>query len=180
MYQAYPPFEDSEFVHVGGILRHFRDVQTFIFDVDGVLTNNEVLVMETGEQLRKMNIRDGYALKKAVQEGFQVMILTGGKSKGVLQRLKDLGVVDVVLDVDDKLATYKDFVAAYRLDESQILYMGDDVPDLEVMHRVGLPTCPKDAIPEALRLAQYVSPFKGGEGCVRDVIEKVLKLNGKW
>ncbi len=162
------------------ILEKFRDIHTFIFDVDGVLTNGEMLITEQGELLRKMNVRDGYALKRAVEEGYRVMILTGGKSQGTMERLKALGIKDVLWGVQNKIGAYEDFLDAYELDEENILYMGDDIPDLQVMKRVGFPVCPYDAVPEIMAIAHYISPYKGGEGCVRDVIEKVLKLNGLW
>ena len=161
-------------------LESFRQVHTFIFDVDGVLTNNKVLVMENGQLLRQMNIRDGYAIKRAVDAGYKVCIITGGRSEGVRRRLEALGVKDVYLGAQEKLESYEEFVAAYSLDEGKILYMGDDLPDYPVMRRVGFPTCPRDAAPEIFDLALYISPMNGGEGCVRDVIEKVLRLNGSW
>ncbi len=161
-------------------LEKFRDIHTFIFDVDGVLTNSEVLVLEEGHLLRKMSIRDGYALKKAVQESFQVCVITGGKSEGVKKRLQNLGIQHIYLGQQDKMEAYEEFVYTYDLDASGILYMGDDLPDLEVMEKVGLPCCPKNAAPEILQIARYISPFDGGEGCARDVIEKVLKLKKKW
>lgn len=162
------------------ILEKFRNIHTFVFDVDGVFTNSYVMVLESGKLLRQMSIRDGYAVKKAVQEGFRVAIITGGKSKGVVARLKNLGVQDIYIGVENKLEVYQKFIEAYSLDEDGVLFMGDDIPDYEIMRHVGFPTCPYDAIPELLPVVKYVSPKKGGEGCVRDVIEKTLKLQGKW
>ena len=161
-------------------LEKFGRIKTLIFDVDGVLTNGEVIVLETGLLLRKMNIKDGYALKKAVQAGLKVIILTGGKSKGVVERLKNLGIEDIYIGIDDKLATYEQLIDHYELDEDTILYMGDDWPDMECMRRVGLPVCPKDAAHEIKEISLYVSPIEGGRGCVRDVIEKILRLKRKW
>ncbi len=161
-------------------LEKFKEIETFIFDVDGVLTNSEVLVMENGQLLRKMNIRDGYAIKKAIKEGYRVAIITGGKSEGVKQRLKDLGVTDIYSGVEDKLEAYEELVYTYDLDEGTILYMGDDLPDYGVLRRVGLACVPQDACPDLFSIAQYVSPKSGGNGCARDVIEKVLRLNEKW
>lgn len=178
--EAYPPNNDERFYQAGNILNRFRDIHTFIFDVDGVLTNSEVLITEKGELLRTMNVRDGYAIKTAIRKGFQVLIITGGKSQGVTDRLRDLGIKDIVTGVQNKLGAYEDFLDTYSLSEEGILYMGDDLPDYEVLKRVGLPTCPNDAAPEILELAQYISPYKGGQGCARDVIEKVLLLNGAW
>lgn len=161
-------------------LEKFRDIHTFIFDVDGVLTNSELIILENGRLLRKMNTRDGFAIKRAIEEGYKVCIITGGTSSGVIARLEGLGVVDIYSGADDKLEILDEFVDDYELDLGGVLYMGDDIPDYEVMRRVGLPACPADAAIEIVQISQYQSPIKGGKGCVRDVIEKVLKLHGKW
>jgi 3-deoxy-D-manno-octulosonate 8-phosphate phosphatase (KDO 8-P phosphatase) len=161
-------------------LEKFRDIHTFIFDVDGVLTNNRVLVMEDGALLRQMSVRDGYAIRRAVEAGYRVCVISGGKSEGVRERLRRLGVGDIALGRDDKLEAYQELLDAYELNEEGILYMGDDLPDYPVMRRVGLPTCPADAAPEILQLTKYVSPYRGGDGCARDVIEKVMRLNARW
>ncbi len=163
-------------------LEQFREIKTFIFDVDGVLTDGRLLVLESGELLRQMNIRDGYAIRCAVKEGYQVCIITGGKSEGVRKRLEGLGVEHIYEGVEDKLRAYEQYLKSKDngLDEGKILYMGDDLPDYAVMRRVGFATCPRDAAHELFEVAKYVSPFRGGEGCARDVIEKVLRLNGKW
>lgn len=161
-------------------LEKFKEIHTFIFDVDGVLTNNEVIVTEEGKLLRKMNIRDGYAMKRAIVQGFRVCIITGGKSLGVKKRLEGLGVKDIYLGCYEKLEAYEAYIRTYDINPDGILYMGDDLPDYPVMRKAGLPVCPSDAVHEIFEIAKYVSPFKGGEGCARDVIEKVLRLNGKW
>ena len=172
--------EELTFDHAGNVLRQFRRIETFIFDVDGVLTNGELLITEKGELLRKMNVKDGYALKKTLNEGFRVIIITGGNSKGTIDRLGALGIEDIISGAHNKLKYYERLVDLYQLDEERILYMGDDIPDLEVMRRVGFPCCPSDAVPEIIQASTYVSPFGGGKGCVRDVLEKVLKLKKKW
>ena len=161
-------------------LEKFKDIKTFIFDVDGVLTNSELIVLESGKLLRKMSVRDGYAIKRAIQKGYRVAIITGGKSEGVVSRLKALGVVDVYAGIEDKADAYRELVYTYDLKPLEILYMGDDFPDIPVMHKVGLATCPKDAAHEVIEIADYISPTEGGKGCARDVIEKVLRLQGKW
>ncbi|MCB0587740.1 MAG: 3-deoxy-D-manno-octulosonate 8-phosphate phosphatase [Phaeodactylibacter sp.] len=161
-------------------LEQFRDIKTFIFDVDGVLTDGQVLVLEDGALLRRMSIRDGYAIKQAVKEGYNVCIITGSASEGVKKRLENLGVEHIYISVEDKLRVFEKYIRENQIDEESILYMGDDVPDYAVMRRVGFPTCPKDAAHEMFQLAMYVSPYEGGMGCVRDVIEKVLRLNGHW
>jgi len=158
----------------------FGKIKTFIFDVDGVLTNSEVLVMQDGQLLRTMNIKDGYAIKHAVLRGYRVVIISGGKSEGVRIRCKNLGIEEIYLGVTNKLDVYNQVVEQYDLDEGEVLYMGDDIPDYEVMRRVGFPCCPADAVLEVKQISQYISSLTGGMGCARDVIEKVLKLQGDW
>lgn len=161
-------------------LEKFKDIQTFIFDVDGVLTNSEIIVLESGKLLRKMNIRDGYAIKHAIKKGYRVVIITGGKSEGVVTRLKNLGVEDVYYGISDKVDAYEEVVYSYDIHPTKILYMGDDFPDIPVMHKVGIAACPRDAAHEVIEIADYISPINGGKGCVRDVIEKVMRLHDKW
>ena len=161
-------------------LEIFSTIHTFIFDVDGVMTNNEVIITEKGELLRKMNLRDGLAIKMAIEKGFKIAVITGGRSEGVIKRLEALGIKDIYSGKSDKLEAFDEFINQYDLDTLGILYMGDDLPDYPVMRRVGLATCPKNAAPELFPIANYVSPYKGGEGCVRDVIEKVMRLQGNW
>ncbi len=155
-------------------------VKAFAFDVDGVFTDGSVLIHPSGELLRTSNTRDGYAVHKAVQQGFPVAIISGGKSESVRNRFRDLGVTDIYLGTNDKVDALEDFRFKYGFDLSEILYMGDDLPDYDVMVRVGFPTCPADAAPEIVAVSHYVSNFPGGKGCVRDVIEQVLKLKGLW
>ncbi len=161
-------------------LERFQDITTFIFDVDGVLTNSQLIVMEDGSLLRQMNVRDGYAIKRALEQGYNICVITGGKSQGVVSRLQNLGVVDVYYGVQDKVEVYRDYMDLYELDDANVLYMGDDVPDYEVMRLVGFPACPQDACPEILSISKYVSHLGGGGGAVRDVIERTLRLHGKW
>jgi 3-deoxy-D-manno-octulosonate 8-phosphate phosphatase (KDO 8-P phosphatase) len=164
-------------------MKNFKEklihVRCFVFDVDGVLTNGTLLVLPN-ELHRIMNIRDGFALKEAVDRGYHVAIISGGKSESVRKRLANLGVKDIYLGVIDKTEKLDELKLMYDLKEEEILYMGDDIPDYKVMHQVGIPTCPNDAIAEIRALSIYISPFKGGEGCVRDVIEQTMKLQGKW
>ena len=162
------------------LLELFRKINTFIFDVDGVLTNSQVLVLEDGKLLRSMNIKDGLAIKKALQQGFRIAVITGGKSEGVKIRLQNLGVKDIYIGKSDKMESYEEMVHLYDLNPETILYMGDDLPDYPVMRKVGIAACPKDAAPEILSSSNYVSPYLGGEGCARDVIEKVMRVQGKW
>ncbi|MEL7121356.1 MAG: HAD hydrolase family protein [Bacteroidota bacterium] len=161
-------------------LEKFKEINTFIFDVDGVLTDSSVLILEDGKLLRKMSVKDGYAIKKAINKGYHFCIITGGKSEGVKLRLQGLGVTDIYLGQHEKLDAFESFIYAYDIDPSKAIYMGDDIPDIAVMEKVGLPCCPSNAVAEVLAVSEYVSPFQGGEGCARDVIEKVLKLRGDW
>lgn len=162
------------------LLEKFRDIHTFIFDVDGVMTNSDLIVLENGDLLRTMNVRDGYAIKRAIKAGYRICVITGGISSGVEIRLKSLGISPIYHGINDKLKTFEEFVSSYNIDPAGILYMGDDIPDYETMRLVGLPCCPQDATNEIMEICQYISPKNGGDGCVRDVIEKVLKLHGKW
>lgn len=161
-------------------LARFRDIDTLIFDVDGVFTDGTMLVTDTGEMHRRVTARDGFVVRHAIQSGYRLAIITGGTSVGIRERFEKLGVPDVYTGVQDKLAVYRAYIDQHQLDPERILYMGDDLPDYEVMRLVGLPTCPSDAAEEVKAISLYISPFKGGHNCVRDVVEKVLKLNGDW
>ena len=161
-------------------LERLRDIHTLIFDIDGVMTNNELIVLENGHLLRTVNVRDGYALKKAIKAGYRICVITGGKSSGMTKRLRALGIEDIFTDVQDKLPTLREYVHLNDLDPDGILYMGDDLPDYQVMRHVGVAACPKDAANEVLEIAHYISPFEGGKGCVRDIIERVMKIEGHW
>jgi len=158
----------------------FKQVKAFVFDVDGVLSDGNILVTERGEQLRSFNIKDGYAMQLAVKRGYPIAIITGGRSLGVKTRMEGLGVTDVFIGIDDKTAVLRDWLAHRRLSPQDVLYMGDDIPDLDNMKLVGLPTCPADAMEEIKAVAAYISFRDGGSGAVRDVIEKVMKLQGTW
>lgn len=155
-------------------------INTFIFDVDGVLTDGTVTIFSNGDLIRKMNIKDGYALKNAIDCGFKICIISGGSNEGVRSRLRDLGLTDIYLGVHDKKECMLEYIDMYKLDLKKILYMGDDIPDYEVMKMVGLAACPKDAVQEIQEISLYISQKKGGQGCVRDVIEQVMKVQDKW
>ncbi len=183
------PAVEVELVH---LFDKIKAVKAFVFDVDGVFTNNDLLVTESGELLRTMNVRDGQAVKWAIRAGFPVAVITGGRSEGAKKRLTDLGVLEYYSGVKDKWVAFQSFLQRTGTLMSEVCYMGDDLPDLPVMRKVGLACCPSDAVPEVLGLtrngkeqkmrgvADYISPFPGGKGCVRDIIEKVLKLQNKW
>ena len=162
------------------VLEKFKAIKTFVFDVDGVLTDGTLLVLNDGQMARTMNIKDGYALQLAVKKGYRVVIISGGTSDAVKNRLEKLGVKDCFLKVDNKKEKLIEYIAAYQLNRDEILFMGDDIPDYVPMQLTGLPCCPADAVAEIKQISQYISPVEGGKGCARDVIEKVLKLNGDW
>jgi 3-deoxy-D-manno-octulosonate 8-phosphate phosphatase (KDO 8-P phosphatase) len=162
------------------VLAEFKKVTTFIFDIDGVLTDSTVLVLENGLQARRMNIKDGLGLQMAAKNGFRVVAISGSHSEPVMQRLKKLGINEVQMSVMDKKEFVSDYINKNNLRWEEVLYMADDLPDLALMKMVGLPCCPADAVPEILELSKYISPVNGGYGCVRDVIQKVLKVQDKW
>ncbi len=155
-------------------------VQTFIFDVDGVMTNGIVLLTPDGELLRSMNVKDGYAIQLAVKKGYRIAIISGGNSEAVWKRFSTLGVKDIYLGIGNKLEVYQQFIEENNIDPKGILYMGDDIPDYEVMAQVGVPACPSNAAEEIKSISRYISSFKGGYGCARDVIEQVMKVHGTW
>jgi 3-deoxy-D-manno-octulosonate 8-phosphate phosphatase (KDO 8-P phosphatase) len=157
-----------------------NDITTFIFDVDGVLTDGSVFITSDGEMQRTMNIRDGYAMKAAVESGYHVCIISGGSNEGVRIRLRNLGITDIHLGSPDKVETFDEYTDVYNIKPEQVLYMGDDIPDYHVMKLVGLPSCPQDACPEIKGISKYISHKHGGKGAVRDVIEQVMKVQGKW
>lgn len=159
---------------------YLASITTFVFDVDGVLTDGSIQISTEGELLRTMDIKDGYAMKHAIDQGFTVAVISGGKNEGVRTRLKGLGLTDVYLGCQDKTQQIDEFMDIYDIRPEQILYMGDDIPDLYPMRKVAMPTCPQDAVPEIKEISKYISHKKGGHGCVRDVIEQVLKVQGKW
>ena len=162
------------------ILKNFTAIRTFIFDMDGVLTDGSLLIFSGNEWLRKMNIKDGYSLQLAVKKGYRIAIISGSVSIPVKERLQKLGITDVFMEVADKKEKLLQYITDNGLNTNEILFMGDDVPDLQAMEISGLPCCPADAVSEIKQISKYISPAKGGEGCVRDVIEKVLKLNNEW
>jgi 3-deoxy-D-manno-octulosonate 8-phosphate phosphatase (KDO 8-P phosphatase) len=155
-------------------------ITTFIFDVDGVLTDSSVHITPTGEMLRTMNIRDGFAMKAALESGYHVCIISGGNNEGVRIRFRNLGITDIHLASPDKVETFKEYIELYQIKPETVLYMGDDIPDYHVMQLVGLPTCPQDSSPEIKAISKYISHKNGGKGAVRDVIEQVMKVQGKW
>jgi 3-deoxy-D-manno-octulosonate 8-phosphate phosphatase (KDO 8-P phosphatase) len=156
------------------------NIKTFIFDVDGVLTDGKILIHSDGELLRSFDTKDGYAIKCALLKGFKIAIITGGRNEAVRERFKELGVFDIYLGAHHKLDAYQDLMDNYDLKAEEILYIGDDIPDIPVIEKVGLGCCPADAVPDVKARADYISHKKGGEGCVRELIEQVLRVQGKW
>ena len=161
----------------------FKNITTFVFDIDGVMTDGSVHVLETGEHYRVFHIRDGYALERAIQAGYRICVITGGKHEGVRKRLENLKIQDVFMGSGgkSKLEIYEKWLKESGISEENILYMGDDLPDYEVMNRPNLfATCPADSCEEILEISDYISHQKGGKGAVRDVIEQVMRLKGEW
>lgn len=158
----------------------FSKVKAFFFDVDGVMTDGKVIVTTEGEQLRTFNIKDGWAINHAVKMGYDVVIISKGNNEGVRKRLEYLGVKEINLAVKDKIQVFESYIAKGKYSYDDILYMGDDMPDLELLKLVGYPTCPVDAVTDIKNVCKYVSPFGGGNGAVRDVLEKVMKAQKKW
>ncbi len=156
------------------------DITTMIFDFDGVLSDGKVLVLPDGEQLRTSNVRDGYALQLAVKKGYNIAIISGGKSKSMSQRFESLGLTDVFLGISNKKEAFENYLLAKKISSDEILYMGDDIPDYEVMKMVKIAACPANACSEIKNISHYISHANGGDGCVRDIIEQVLKIHGNW
>ncbi len=159
---------------------YLHQITTFIFDVDGVLTDGTLHITSEGQLHRVMNVKDGYALKTALDQGYNICIISGGKDEGVRLRLKALGIQDIYLGAHQKMTQLDAYIKEKGILSENILYMGDDLPDYPVMKKVGLPCCPQDAVKEIKETSKYISHKNGGKGCVRDVIEQVLKVQGKW
>ena len=155
-------------------------IKAFVFDVDGVLSPSTVPVYSNGEPCRMMNVKDGYAMQLAIKLGYKIAVITGAKSDLIKIRYNSLGMNDVFIGIENKIETYNEWVVKNGLTHNQIAYIGDDIPDYEVMKTAGFACCPTDAANEIQRIARYISPYKGGEGCVRDVIEQTLKAQGVW
>jgi 3-deoxy-D-manno-octulosonate 8-phosphate phosphatase (KDO 8-P phosphatase) len=171
------PLGDGDATNVLSLL---KNITTFVFDVDGVLTNGTILIMPNGLMARQMNIKDGYALQLAVKKNYHVVIISGGNSEEVKERMQLLGVRDVYMRITDKKTCLEEYMLVNQLLREEVLFMGDDIPDYQVMQHAGVACCPTDAAQEILSISHYISPLKGGEGCARDVIEKVMKLRGNW
>lgn len=162
------------------LLDKWSKVRAFVFDIDGVLTDGTLYLVKGALIARTVNIKDGYALQLALHRGYPIAVISGGGANNVRERLEALGLKDIYMRVPNKLEVLREWCAGQQLDFADCLYMGDDVPDLECMHKVGLATCPQDACSDIVQVADYISTYAGGRGCVRDVIERVMKVQGKW
>lgn len=157
------------------------NIKAFVFDIDGVLTNNMMYCFENGEQIRAFNVKDGFAMRYAISKKYPIGIISAGKNNaGAIKRLQYLEINDIYSGSFNKLEALTDFSKKHNIDYKNILYMGDDIPDFPVMKKVGMPTCPNNAAHEIKQLAKYISHINGGEGCVRDVIEQVMRVQGQW
>jgi 3-deoxy-D-manno-octulosonate 8-phosphate phosphatase (KDO 8-P phosphatase) len=155
-------------------------VKAFVFDVDGVLSRDVSPLNEDGEPMRTANVKDGYAIRNAILQGYPIAIISGGKNENIRKRYQNLGVTFIYIGVKEKIDCFNDFLDKNNLTKKSILFMGDDLPDIELMGLSGVPTCPADAVTEIKLVAKYISDRNGGEGCVRDVIEQVMRAQGKW
>lgn len=162
------------------VFSKLHTINTFIFDIDGVFTNSEMLVMENGDLLRTMSARDGYVLKLAVSKGYNIIVITGGSSNGVTLRLQRLGIHHIYTGITDKVTVLNEHVRKHNLDLSTSVYMGDDIPDIAPMMVCGMKACPKDAVPEVVAISDFIASKDGGQHCVRELVEKILKLRGDW
>ncbi|HMR20385.1 MAG TPA: HAD-IIIA family hydrolase [Sphingobacterium sp.] len=162
------------------VLTQLKKIKYIFLDVDGVLTDGRVLVNEEGEQWRTFSVKDGYAIQYAIKQGLRVIIITGARSLGVQKRFEGLGVQDIFLNISDKITLMEQLCEQYGFDYTECLFIGDDIPDLECMRKVGVAICPADAAEEIKKISHYVSTRVGGNGIVRETLEKVLKLQDKW
>lgn len=158
----------------------FAKVKCFIFDVDGVMTDGGLLILESGEHLRTFFVKDGWAINKALKEGFPIAVISAGNGNGVQKRLEYLNIPYIFMGTKSKLDKYEELKATLNLKDEEIAYMGDDIPDLQVLKRVGLPCCPADAVDDILGVCSFISSYNGGKGAVRELIEKVLRIQDKW
>ncbi len=159
---------------------NLKNITTFIFDYDGVMSDGKVWVVNEQDQVRNASVKDGYALHHAVKKGYRIAVISGGKGDSMRLRMNFVGVTDVFQGVGNKLDVFQNYCSEHQIDPQTVLYMGDDIPDYQVMKNVGIATCPADAVVEIKNIAHYISHEKGGDGCVRDVIEQVLKARGDW
>ncbi len=157
-----------------------KNITTIIFDYDGVFTEGKILLLENGDQLRTANVKDGYALQLAIKKGYRIAVISGGNSDSIKVRLKKFGIYDVFIRVEHKIKVFNEYLQKHKLNREEVLFMGDDIPDCQIMKEARVAACPADAVEEIKTLSHYISYFKGGDGCVRDILEQVMKVQGKW
>jgi 3-deoxy-D-manno-octulosonate 8-phosphate phosphatase (KDO 8-P phosphatase) len=157
-----------------------KNITTFIFDYDGVMTDGSILTLNDGEASRITNVKDGYTLHLAIKKGYRVAVISGAQADCMINRMKTLQITDIFLGITNKLEVFNKYLSDNNITPDQVLFMGDDIPDYEIMLNAGIATCPSDAAEEIRKVAKYISHAPGGKGCVRDVIEQVLKIQGKW
>jgi 3-deoxy-D-manno-octulosonate 8-phosphate phosphatase (KDO 8-P phosphatase) len=162
------------------LLNQFKQVKCFAFDMDGVLTDGSLLLLDDGQMVRSMHTKDGYAMQLAIKKGYSIIVISGGGTEGARNRFKKLGITEVHFQAENKKQVLTQYLQANKILPEAVLFMGDDIPDFAVMKEVGLPCCPADAVAEIKSISKYIAARQGGNGCVREVIEKVLKLNGHW
>jgi len=155
-------------------------IKNFVFDVDGVFTDGSIIVDNSGNELRVFSTRDGIAVKLATEKGYNFCVISGGKNEGVRKRLNKLGIKNVYLGVNNKMEVFKSFMNDNNLKTTETMFMGDDIPDIQILKMVGLSCCPNDAANEVREVVDYISIKKGGEGCVRDIIEQILTIQKNW
>lgn len=165
---------------MGNFKEDIARTEAFVFDVDGVFTDGNIMPLADGDYLRAYNAKDGYAVSYAVKQGYKIFIVTGGRGDILHKRFSYLGVTELHLHVSDKIAVLQEIMERHGLDPENVVFMGDDIPDLECMREVGIPVCPADAAPEVVEASRYVSQFAGGAGAVRDIVEQVLRARGDW
>ena len=165
---------------MGNFKEEIAKIEAFVFDVDGVFTDGRITLTPEGEFIRSYNSKDGYAVAYALKKGYKVCIISGGRGKALEMRFKMLGANKIITGCMDKIVELQQFMEEYGLKNHQVAFMGDDLPDLEAMAHCGIAVCPSDAAAEIVEISHYVSPFRGGEGCVRDIIEQVLRARGDW
>lgn len=165
---------------MGNFKEDIASVEAIVLDVDGVMTDGGIIPTPDGDFIRRYNAKDGYAIASAIREGLKVCIISGGRGRMLENRLQMLGVTRYYLNCMDKVTAIREFAADYNLDLESVIYMGDDIPDLECMRLVGVPVCPADAAMEVVEASRYISEYNGGHGAVRDIIEQVMRAKGVW
>ena len=165
---------------MGNFKEDIARVEAIVLDVDGVMTDGGIIPTPDGDFIRRYNAKDGYAIASAIREGIKVCIISGGRGRMLENRLQILGVTRYYLNCMDKVATIREFATDYGIDLENVVYMGDDIPDLECMRIVGVPVCPSDAAMEVVEASRYISEYNGGHGAVRDIIEQVMRAKGLW